>query len=150
MTFILYFVGTDPQDDDAPVFIREPLNEYFIVKGKPVTVTCQAAPAAQIGFKCASQWVNPDYQTNEEVVEPETGARTLVSSIEVSKEDVEGLSFGGIEREYWCECFAWSARPDTVQGTQSRRGVVKIASKLIDKALPHFPNLYLTANYPLK
>ena len=132
------------------MFIREPLNEYFIVKGKPVTVTCQAAPAAQIGFKCASQWVNPDYQTNEEVVEPETGARTLVSSIEVSKEDVEGLSFGGIEREYWCECFAWSARPDTVQGTQSRRGVVKIASKLIDKALPHFPNLYLTANYPLK
>ena len=120
----------DANSGGNPVFLQEPDLEYYIVKGKAVTVTCQAAPAVQISFKCAEQWIRPKYQTNEEVTHPETGVRYLESSIEVEKEEVEEVEEAG-EANYWCECHAWNNVPNSgaPQSALSRRGVVRVASK---------------------
>ena len=111
-----------------PVFLQEPAPEYYIIRGNPVRVTCQAAPAVQISFKCAEQWIRPKYQTSQELVHPETGVTYLESSIEVEKEEVEALEAG---QRYWCECHAWNNMPHSgaPQSALSRRGVIRIASK---------------------
>ena len=62
-------VQTDPglfNEEGAPIFLQEPDDFYYIVKNRPVTLTCKASPAVQINFKCAGQWVRPKHHVNVE------------------------------------------------------------------------------------
>jgi len=38
------------QDGGLPVFLQEPTDVYYIVKGKPATITCIIASAIQVGY----------------------------------------------------------------------------------------------------
>ena len=63
-------VQTDPglfNEEGAPIFLQEPDDFYYIVKNRPVTLTCKASPAVQINFKCAGQWVRPKHHVNVEL-----------------------------------------------------------------------------------
>jgi hypothetical protein len=125
----------DNRDDGVPVFLVEPAEFYYIVKNRPLTITCVARPAVQINFKCSGQWVSPQLHTTVEQADPETGGHRMQTSIEVDKDEVDkvtgasspgvgaaaGVVGGGQGHDaYWCECHAWNSRPEHSQPVTAR------------------------------
>uniref|UniRef100_A0AAQ4Q1V5 Netrin receptor UNC5 n=1 Tax=Gasterosteus aculeatus aculeatus TaxID=481459 RepID=A0AAQ4Q1V5_GASAC len=89
--------------------------DEFIVKNKPVTLTCRSSPATQIYFKCNGEWVHQDDHLIERTVDPATGV-----TIDITRQQVEKIF--GLD-EYWCQCVAWSTT-----GTQkSQKAYIRIA-----------------------
>lgn len=116
-------------DVQQPVFVTEPDEHYYIIKGKAIVITCKAINALQLTFTCGGHVVRPRHQVNEEVEEPgeEEGlpwTRSLQSSISIEKEDVE--QHEGVDG-YTCQCHAWSSVPD--KSAVSRSGLVQVACK---------------------
>ena len=114
--------------EGTPIFLQEPEPNYYIVKGKPVTITCRASPAVVINFKCRGMWYSAKNQVNEERIDPVTGKKYFQSSIEVPQ-DVVVEYFGS--DGYNCECHAINMLPGSNErlSAVSRKGLVEEACK---------------------
>ncbi|XP_076458521.1 netrin receptor UNC5C-like [Babylonia areolata] len=110
------FGSSDPLKQGTPEWLQQPEDNYYLVKNKPAIITCRATPAIQITFKCAGEMVPPKQTTSLELIDQVSGRKTLQSSVQVTRDEVEDY-YG--DDGYWCQCFAWN----NVQGATNPQRV---------------------------
>ncbi|XP_050391272.1 netrin receptor UNC5C isoform X2 [Patella vulgata] len=118
--------SSNPLAQGLPVFNEEPKDNYYMVKNKPVIISCKATPAILITYVCAGKKMPAKQQVNLELIDPVSGIKTLQSSLELTKEEVE--EYYGSDG-YWCECYAWNTVPGSSdpQSRKSNRAMVEVA-----------------------
>ena len=112
--------------EDRPIFLLEPRANYYIVKNKAVTITCQARQAVQLHFRCAGHWMRPEQVVTEELVDNSGKTTYLQTSLEVTRTEVE--DYLGLDG-YSCECHALNAHHNGNKPLKviSRSGLVQVA-----------------------
>lgn len=95
-----------------PIFLEEPVDAY-VIKGKPAMLTCKAAHALTVHFRCNGDRVDEDAMTPAltEFVDPQTGVRNVEVVVNITRNHVEEY-FG--KHNYQCQCVAWTSRGEIV------------------------------------
>ena len=63
---------------ESPRFIEEPSLIYYVLRTRPVTVSCRATSAVMVNFKCVDQWVPPAQHVTMDGVERQPPYRRFV------------------------------------------------------------------------
>ena len=95
-------------DQSAPVFLEVP-SPTFVLRNKPATLTCRAAHALHLYFRCNGQLMAEREHSQASYVDPQTAIRQLEVRLDVDRRSVEEY-FG----DYQCECVAWSRHGEKV------------------------------------
>lgn len=117
--------SSDHHSVPLPVFLEEPTDTY-VIKNKAATLTCRAAHALELFFRCNGgrmEAANGGHFPHQEFVDPQTGVRNVEAAINITRDDVEEY-FG--KDKFKCECVAWSSRGQI----RSQPAVVDVACKL--------------------
>ena len=87
-------------DQSEPVFLEVPAPAY-VRRNRPATLTCRAAHALHLYFRCNGQLTADGEHSRADYVDPETAIRQLELRLDVTRRDVEHY-FG----DYSCVCTA--------------------------------------------
>lgn len=137
--------GSDQHSVPLPVFLEEPTDTY-VIKNKPATISCRAAHALEVYFKCNGErqkTSSGEPHPHQEFVDPQTGVRNVEAAINITRDDVEEY-FG--KDKFKCECVAWSSRGQI----RSQPAVVDVACELsfyTNKLKNNFIKLNMHLNY---
>ncbi|XP_025086134.1 hemicentin-2-like isoform X1 [Pomacea canaliculata] len=112
---------------EPPKWLTQPEALYYIVKSKPVTITCKAMSASRITFSCNTEYISESlvqYQT----IEDEEGP-ILVASVDISREEVENYNAANGGDNFWCQCNVPYQVPGMVdpQELTSSKATVQVA-----------------------
>ncbi|CAM1305939.1 UNC5C (predicted) [Pycnogonum litorale] len=133
----LHSLGTIDTSSNIPVFLEQPKSTY-VVKNKPATLSCIAANALQLHFRCNGERVASKQHSAHEYVDPMSGIRQMELKIDVSRRDVE--QYFGVDG-YGCRCYAWSSSGETI----SQRALINVAY-----LRKHFHNHPMSSNVALE
>ncbi|XP_069999606.1 netrin receptor UNC5C isoform X2 [Penaeus vannamei] len=100
-------------DNSPPIILDEPQDAY-VIKNKPAILTCRAAHALKVNFKCTGAEPGPEAETVTSFVDPMTGVRVMEGQLQIERRLVEE-SFD--DSDYGCYCVAWSSRGETKSKT---------------------------------
>ncbi|XP_038060461.1 netrin receptor UNC5C-like [Patiria miniata] len=120
---LLFLTEALPATDSPavlPIFSEEPQDAY-IIKNRPVTLSCRAQPVIQLYFQCNGEWMAAQRLEHHETFD-DIEEQLMIISISITKEDVE--QYFGVE-DYSCQCVGWS---DDDTHTTSSKGYVRVAS----------------------
>ncbi|XP_046393802.1 netrin receptor UNC5B isoform X2 [Ischnura elegans] len=108
-----------PSASQQPEWVEEPEDAY-VVRGKPATLTCRAANAIRVTFRCNGEALRERQVSYSSLVDPESGRRVAEARASITRNDVEEF-FG--ESGFRCDCLA-----------SSPRGSLRSRSALVDVA----------------
>ena len=66
---------------ESPRFIAEPSLIYYVLRSRPVTVSCRATSAVMVNFKCVGQWVPPAQHVTTQGTERQPPYRPYVQVV---------------------------------------------------------------------
>lgn len=94
-----------------PIFLEEPMDAY-VIKGKPAVLTCRAAHALTVYFRCNGDRIEDTMgPVVTDFVDPQTGVRNVEAIVNVTRNHVEEY-FG--KHNYQCQCVAWTSRGEII------------------------------------
>ncbi|XP_025202443.1 netrin receptor UNC5C isoform X1 [Melanaphis sacchari] len=94
-----------------PIFLEEPMDAY-VIKGKPASLTCRAAHALTVHFRCNGDRIEDAMApVVTDFVDPQTGVRNVEAIVNVTRNHVEEY-FG--KHNYQCQCVAWTSRGEII------------------------------------
>lgn len=117
---------TMAEEYEMPEFRLEPKDYYYVLKHKSVVISCHAKRSTVIIFKCSGQFIPMRSTSRVEVPDVDTNEKYLITSIEVTREEVEEY-FG--KDDYSCHCTAWNGNSGTpgAKSVKSKKGIIKLA-----------------------
>lgn len=134
--------GPGVKSAGPPVFLLEP-TDAFAVRLRPARLTCSAANALTVYFRCSGGQSRREPSRFSEHVNPHSGVRFVEAVLEVTREDVDEF-FG--KDKLKCDCVAWSSQGEV----RSQPAAIDVAceshmplfAQIADTCFPSFP--YIT------
>lgn len=105
--------------------VKEPEENYYILKKSSAVIVCQAKNAAEITFSCKGTQIPPSSVETKDV--SDIDVELIQAEIEVTRADLQN---SGDESPFWCECSAVDVDGQVV--ATSRKGFVSVACKYLD------------------
>lgn len=123
-----------------PIFLEEPIDAY-VIKGKPATLTCRAAHALTVHFRCNGDRIDESMGPMvTDFVDPQTGVRNAEVIVNITRNHVEEY-FG--KHNYQCQCVAWTSRGEIV----SRPATVIVACEYLQYLFVYYQKLCFRDNF---
>ncbi|KAL8614156.1 hypothetical protein ACOMHN_026373 [Nucella lapillus] len=115
--------------ENVPQFVAEPESNYYIIRSRPVSITCQAIGTEQINFNCNGESI-PQYRVQyQDLQVEEYDDDVMTASIDISREEVENYNNQHDGNDFHCQCFARYTDPghSDHQYVASTSGYVEVA-----------------------
>ncbi|XP_076471483.1 uncharacterized protein LOC143301237 [Babylonia areolata] len=123
-----------------PKFLSIPEATSYIIRSRPVTITCQAVNVEQINFNCNSESIPQSRVQYQDLEWPGEGYDdVMTASIDISREEVENHNDQHGGNDFHCQCYGRYSVPglSDPQYITSVAGYVEVA--FLKKMFPREP-----------
>ncbi|CAB3409051.1 unnamed protein product [Caenorhabditis bovis] len=85
------------------IAITEQPKSGYVVRNKPLRLTCRANQATKIRFKCSSKWIDENRVESTHGTEPATSTPFIEAFVEISRVDIDTSAHVDA---FTCQCYA--------------------------------------------